>query len=200
MKLKVSPRVGEFVGTLFLVNGHGVEPDTFVPDVKRNLSSGLVTVAKEAIHAVQASIDTGVDDLSGVANIAAPALLARAYDFSKRLPTISRFFYNISTSWGTCNNFSHDDLMRYGLLHHSDVDFWSNHDHDEKALTEVRKDKRPIPVRMDERLAACDVDHEYHILHTLGVVNDYDGYCRLQDFATSASRHTPSAELREVVN
>ncbi|APG78120.1 RNA-dependent RNA polymerase [Beihai weivirus-like virus 12] len=94
----------EFTGYKFLVDEHGLVPDSEVPDLPRLLGNVSYCHNRGAVDAAvkgdEAALHRAVD----------PGLLSRAYTIARKAPTVARWLYNQVKS--TDLTFSNDDRVR----------------------------------------------------------------------------------------
>lgn len=112
---RVKGDVAEFCGWKIVVNQHGLEESTAMPDVPRMLRNCFYTTAKEAIEAAKQG------DSVTFGRVVGPALIARAGSIADRVPSIARWLTRLASSMSgddgkgiTDEMFSREDLFRLG--------------------------------------------------------------------------------------
>lgn len=198
MKLKCSPTVAEFCGVLMPCDEFGPKLDMWVPDVKRALVGAMVTTSKDAVKEV-ANAHPGADDgtLVVTSQIAASALMARAHDFSRKLPTVARLFMSVARSWTDGDIvYGREDAIRVHGLHH-EHHAWQEGNADDHTLSAVKDHSTPLETVV-RRIQQASYHVEDAILDALGVATG-DRRDRFRALAMVATKDTPDEHLRQCV-
>lgn len=167
--LRAPGTVTEFTGYHFLVDDHGIVPDSGCPDIVRTMVASSVTIAKEAV----AGVVEGDDKM--IAPTACASLLCTAAAFSERLPSLAQFYLRVSREWMARGELkhvelSHDHLMKLSPEVKEELfpERWKDCDATEKILKAGSK-IGDIEVEVQNRISGCDPEAEARHVELKGV-------------------------------
>jgi len=113
---RVKGDAAEFCGWKIIVNQHGLDEATAMPDVPRMLCNCFYSTAKDAINAAKHG------DPQAFGRAVGPALIARAGSIADRVPSIARWLTRLASELTdkdgkgiTDEMFSRDDLFRMNM-------------------------------------------------------------------------------------
>lgn len=158
--LRPSGSVTEFTGYHFLVDDHGIVPESGCPDIVRTMVASSVTIAKEA---VRGTVDAGD---TKIAPVACASLLCTAAAFADRMPSLAEFYLRVSREWMARGNLkhvelSHDHLMKLTPEVKDELfpETWKAQDATEKILKAGSK-IGDVELEVVNRIASCDLKAE----------------------------------------
>lgn len=190
--------VAEFCGWKIVVNSHGLDVETAMPDVPRLLANCFYTTAHEAVQAARDG------DTNMFGRVVGPALLARAGSIADRVPSVARWLVGIANDLSpdvTNDMFSRDDLFRLGQgsLEELIPEWWKNDDPEKLLDTRYERFSDMVNRQISNTVATGGLRREADLAIRHGWVKTSDEWFEFVTTLESVSHLTNDEAYRRIV-
>jgi len=190
--------VAEFCGWKIVVNAHGLDLATAVPDVPRLLSNCFYTTAAEAVAAAREG------DANMFGRVVGPALMARAGSIADRVPSIARWLVTIASDLSpdiSNDMFSRDDLFRLGSGSIEELipEWWKNDDPERLLDTRYERFADQIHRQISNTIATGGLRREADLAIRHGWTKTSDEWFEFVTTLESVSHLTTDEAYRRIV-